>query len=167
MKENLHIGDPVEIYRNSDKVVFIIGKIDSIVDGIIKVGWSLYNPETNELTLRYAGEEKNNTRVIPDCTLEANQEARDIIETCATRDFMMDEIYFFLNNDKVKDHLDPDRIESALGKLTMEELTKITEIVLPYGMGEWGFKNIEELKKTAMEERHTNYCITYRDQDEQ
>ena len=154
MKEKLHIGDSVKIYRNQDKATCIIGKVSFINNTIIKVGPSIYNPETKELEL------KKYKQLIPDCTLEVSKEAREVLETLAIRDLMYDEIYFFLNNDKKRDHLDPDRIDSALRKLTLEELTKITEVMLPYGMGECGFKNIEELKNRAKRSK-TDYCILY------
>ena len=90
----------------------------------------------------------------------SDQEARDVLETLAIRDLMNDEIYFFFNNDKKGDHLSSDRVDVALNRLTMEELTTITEIILPYGMGECGFGSIEELKMRA-KQSNTNYCIEY------
>ena len=159
MIENLHIGDPVKIYRNQYNAVIIIGNIVSIKNDIIKIGWSFYNPKTKELRLRHHIINCDE-RIIPDCTLVSDQEARDVLETHAIRDLMNDEIYFFFNNDKKGDYLDSDRMDVALNRLTMEELTKITETILPYGMGEYGFKNIEELRKKA-KECNINYCIEY------
>lgn len=159
MIENLHIGDPVKIYRNQDNDVIIIGNIVSIKNDIVKIGWSFYNPKTKELKLRHHII-NSDERIIPDCTLVSDQEARDVLETRAIRDLMNDEIYFFFNNDKREDHLESDRIDVALNRLTLEELTKITETILPYGMGEYGFKNIEELREKAKDCK-TKYCIEY------
>ena len=155
MIENLHLGDPVKIYRNQDNATIIIGNIVSIKNDIVKIGWSLYYLKTKELKLRHHIIDSDE-QLIPDCTLVSDQEAREVLETCAIRNLMCDEIYFFFNNDKERDHLD----SAALSKLSIEELTNITETILPYGMGECGFKSIEELKRRA-KQSNTNYCIEY------
>ena len=159
MIKNLYIGDPVKIYRNQDNSVIIIGNISSINNYLIKIGCSFYDLKTKELRLRRNLIDKDE-QIIPDCTLVSDQESREVLETHAIRDLMNDEIYFFLNNDKKRDHLDSDRIDAALSKLSIEELTTITEIILPYDMGECGFKSIEELKRKAKKSK-TEYCIIY------
>lgn len=155
-EKDLKVGDPVKVFNDQIQVIGVITSIDE--EGVIRLGYGpfkLYFPSDRKLSIPG----RDSRLEFLECSIESTPEYKKSLVELSFRDLMIEEITFFLNNCEYK--TDDPRYEcniggeeyNALNKLSTENLITITKIILPFGMGERGLSDIEELRKEAEEEK--------------
>lgn len=149
------VGDPVSII-SEEKQILLCGIITSYHDDIIHIGGlgHFFNCSTN--TLSYKRNKKR--RIRKNCSIIYSESTREKLESIAFRDLMRDEIYWFFNGGFDADHLPVDVFDKALDKLSIDQLEKLSSILIQFGMGTK--KNLDELKIIS-KDKITNYIISY------
>lgn len=141
----MKIGDIV-LVRNER--LDAVGNIDYIEDNKISVASGIYNTGTLEFSIKKFGK----VEIFKNCTIIETEEASELLVKSIYRSLLEDEIYFFFNNDSEVDHLEPAEImDNATKILPLEDLEKLVNIIIPYGRGEYGFTEIQQVKDKAKE----------------
>lgn len=151
----LKVGDPVSIISEKNQTL-LRGIITSYYDDIIRIGnfGYLFNCSTNTLTYK----RNKKKRIRKNCFIIYSESTREELESLAFKDLMRDEIYWFFNGGSDVVRLPIDTFDKALDKLSIDQLEKLSSILVPFGMGTK--KNLDELKIISKNEI-TNYIISY------
>lgn len=140
----MEIGDIVLIQNEK---LDAVGNISYIDNNKISVASGIYNTGTLEFSIKVSGK----VEIFKNCTIIETEEASELLVKSIYRDLLEDETYFFFNNDSKIDHLEPEIMDNATKVLSLENLEKLVNIIIPYGRGEYGFTEIQQVKDKAKE----------------
>lgn len=140
------------IYKEGDVVLLeskdlkLCGQITFVDEETICIGSNkLYNTETKILSIKQGKKLKQFAGV----EVASNKEAMELLSSVVYKELLKEEIYFFFNNDKNTDHLDPEIMDNSTNELSLNKLESLVNIIIPYGRGEYGFTKIDQIREQA------------------
>lgn len=137
-------GDIILIEKENEFQCF--STINFITPEEIGVGVGSFNRKKESFHFRSSSK---GPKIIEGCHIGSKEEAERVLTEYSYRESLMNEVYFFFNNDPEKDHLDPDIMDGAMRAMKTEELEALVKTIIPYKRGEYGFSTIEQVKEES------------------